>query len=136
LARLLRAQLNPEAVFVVTSVFGLVIKREPFTTRVPDLAVFVAERIVERDGYIHSAPELVVEVLSPANTRSERAEKLKDYESLGVPEVWVVSPEAQTVEVMLLKDGRLTTSALLREGHLRPSHFPGVAVDIAGIWPK
>jgi len=63
LARQLRAQLKPETVYVVTSVFGLVIRREPLTTRVPDLAVFVASQLVEVDGYIHSAPELVVEVL-------------------------------------------------------------------------
>jgi Uma2 family endonuclease len=136
LARQLRAQLDSHSVFVVTSVFGLVIQRDPLTTRVPDLAVFVREQILEHEGYIHSAPELVVEVLSPANTRAERSEKLKDYESLGVPEVWVVSPEAQTVEVMLLKDGRLSTSALLREGQLKPAHFQGAGVDIASIWPK
>jgi len=136
LAQQLRAQLDVESVFVMTSVFGLVIRRDPLTTRVPDLAVFVRNQIVEREGYIHSAPELVVEVLSPANTRAERAEKLKDYESLGVPEVWVVSPEAQTVEVMLLNDRRLSTSVLLREGQLRPTHFPGAVVDIASIWHK
>ena len=77
-----------------------------------------------------------MEVLSPANTRAERAEKLKDYESLGVPEVWVVSPEAQTVEVLLLQDGRLTTTRLLREGELKPTHFPNAAVEVAAIWPK
>ena len=65
----------------------------------------------------------MVEVLSPANTRSERSEKLRDYESLGVPEVWVVSPEAQTVEVLLLQNGQLATTKLLREGQLRPRAF-------------
>jgi len=136
LARQLREQLDPQAVFVVTSVFGLVIRRDPLTTRVPDLAVFIRKQIVEQEGYIHSAPELVVEVLSAGNTRVERSEKLKDYESLSVPEVWVVSPEAQTVEVMLLKDGRLNTAVLLREGQLRPTHFPGASIDIASIWPS
>ena len=93
--------------------------------------------VVERDGYIHSAPELVVEVLSPANTRSERAGKLQDYESLGVPEVWVVSPEAQTVEVLLLnQDRRLVTTSLLRDGQLKPARFPEASVDIAAIWHK
>lgn len=135
LARQLRAQLDAQAVFVVTSVFALVIRRDPLTTRVPDLAVFIRKQIVEQEGYVHSAPELVVEVLSAGNTRVERNEKLKDYESLGVPEVWVVSPEAQTVEVMLLKEGRLSTAALLREGQLRPSQFPGAAIEIASIWP-
>jgi Uma2 family endonuclease len=137
LARQFIAQLNPEATHVVTSVFGLVVRSEPLALRVPDLALFHADRVVERDGYIHSAPELVVEVLSPANTRSERAGKLQDYESLGVPEVWVVSPEAQTVEVLCLNaDGRLATTSLLREGQLTPTRFPEASVDIAAIWPK
>jgi Uma2 family endonuclease len=101
------------------------------------MAVFIRSNVVEQDGYIHSAPELVVEVLSPANTRSERAAKLQDYESLGVSEVWVVSPEAQTVEVLRLNtDGRLATTALLREGQLKPARFPEASVDIAAIWPK
>jgi Uma2 family endonuclease len=115
LARQLRAQLNPETVYVVTSVFGLVIRREPLTTRVP---------------------ELVVEVLSPANTRIERTEKLRDYESLGTPEVWAVSPEALSVEIVQLQDGQLATKAILREGQLKPTRFPQVVVDIACIWPK
>jgi len=136
LARRLRARLDPEAIHVITSVFGLVIRREPLTTRVPDIAVFILSNVVEKDGYIHSAPELVLEVLSPANTRSERVAKLRDYESLGVPEVWVVSPEAQTVEVLLLQDGRLVTTSLLRQGQLQPTRFPEAVVDIASIWPK
>ena len=136
LARQLRAQLNPETTYVVTSVFGLVIRPEPFTTRVPHLAVFVVSRIVEQDGYIHSPPDLVVEVLSPANTHAERTEKLKDYESLAVPEVWVVSPEARTVEVLLLRQGQLTTKAILREGKLSPARFSEASVGIESIWPK
>jgi Uma2 family endonuclease len=136
LADLLKAQLDRRTVQVRISTFGLVIRREPLSTRVPDIAVFIRSNVVEEDGYIHSAPELVVEVLSPANTRSERAGKLRDYEILGVPEVWVVSPEAQTVEILLLQDGRLATTTLLREGQLKPTHFPDDAVDISAIWPK
>ncbi len=136
LADLLKSTFDRRTVRVLVTTFGLVIRTEPLTTRVPDIGVFIRANVVERDGYIHSPPELVVEVLSPANTRSERAQKLKDYESLGVPEVWVVSPEAQTVEVLLLQDGRLATTSLLREGQLKPGRFPEASVDIAAIWPK
>jgi Uma2 family endonuclease len=135
LADLLKAQVDRRSVQVRVSTFGLVIRRDPLSTRVPDIAVFIRSNVIERDGYINSPPELVVEVLSPANTRSERAEKLQDYESLGVPEVWVVSPEAQTVEVLLLQDGHLATTSLLREGQLKPTRFPEASVDIAAIWP-
>ena len=116
--------------------FGLVIRMSPLTSRVPDLAVFDAATIVEQDGYIHSAPQLVVEVLSPANTRREREEKIGDYARIGVPEVWVVSPEGRTVEILYLAEGYLRSAQVLREGVLTPKHFPGVQVEIARIWPE
>jgi Uma2 family endonuclease len=136
LADLLKAALDRRTVMVRVSNFGLVIRRDPVSTRVPDIAVFLRQNEVREDGYIHSAPELIVEILSPGNTRAEREEKLGDYASLGVPEVWVVSPEAQTVEVLLLRDGRLSTTSVLREGQLTPTRFPDARIDIAAIWPK
>ncbi len=136
LISMLVRQLDQELVEIFGSSFGLVIRHAPLTCRVPDLALFQKASLVEQDGYIHSAPELVIEVLSPGNTRAEREEKLRDYETIGVPEVWVVSPEARTVEVLLLEEGRLRTSAILNQGQLRPSHFPEAVIDIPSIWPK
>ena len=75
---------------MVVEQFGLIIRRAPLTSRVPDLAVFEKSTIVEKDGYIHSAPQLVVEVLSPSERAESIEEKLADYASLGVPEAWVV----------------------------------------------
>src|SRR5262249_277909 len=136
LADLLKASVDRRTTQVRVSTFGLVICRDPLTTRVPDIAVFIRANVVEYDGYIHSAPELAVEVLSPGNTRSEREQKLKDYETLGVGEVWVVSAEARSVEVLMLIDGRLTTTALLKDGSMTPARFPHVSIDLQQIWPK
>lgn len=47
LAAQLRALWSAETTYVVTSVFGLSVRREPVTTRVPDLAVFIKNRIIE-----------------------------------------------------------------------------------------
>jgi Uma2 family endonuclease len=129
----LAAQLDRREVHVVDSSFGLVIRKAPLTSRVPDLAVFQASTVIEQDGYIHSAPQLVV--LSPGNTRRERERKLTDYASLGVPEMWVVSPEARTVEVLYLESGCLRSAQVLTQGVLEPKHFPGVQIHIAEIWP-
>jgi Uma2 family endonuclease len=136
LSRALDRQVNEHEVLVVTTQFGLIISQRPLTSRVPDLAMFVKKDVVERDGYIHSAPELVAEVLSPANTRAERAEKLRDYETLGIPEVWVLSPEARTFEVLHLLEGKLRTVQILTQGQLSPRRFPGVAVEVSSIWPE
>jgi Uma2 family endonuclease len=132
---LIRPQVNKDEVKVRVSAFDLIIRREPLTSRQPGLAVFRAAMIVERDGRIHSAPQLVVEVWSPANTPRERAEKLADYASLGVPEVWAFSPEDRAAEVLYLENGQFRRHALLTEGVLKPRHFPNVQVDIARVWP-
>ena len=132
---ILKPQLDPKTTRVRISSFGLVIRRDPLTTREPDLAVFEKAKMVEIDGYFHSAPGLLVEVLSPGNTRIEREEKIRDYESLGVPELWVVSPEARTVEIMQLTEARkLETIAIANQGRIRPKLFPQAVVEIAAIW--
>jgi Uma2 family endonuclease len=131
----LRKHLDTERYAIATGSFGLVIRKAPLTSRVPDLAVFDLTTLVEQDGYIHSAPQLLVEVLSPGNTRRERAEKLADYAEISVPEVWVISPEERTVEVLYLEDGFLRSSQVLASGTLTPKLFPQVTVDIASIWP-
>ena len=131
----LKVQMDREAVRVVATVFGLIIRKTPLTSRVPDLAVFIKQNIVEQDGYIHSAPDLVVEVLSPANTRRLMNQKIRDYESIAAPELWIISPEGQTVEVLLLQNGKLVTERVVTQGHLSPKLFPGVAVDVSAIWP-
>jgi Uma2 family endonuclease len=135
LADVLRRQLPKKEVWVVTSNFGLVIRREPLTSRTPDLAVIRRSTLVEQDGYIHSAPELIVEVLSPSNTRRQMEHKIRDYESIGVPELWILSGEARTFEVFQLQDGKLRRTQLLAEGELRPKCFPEAVVDIASVWP-
>jgi Uma2 family endonuclease len=131
----LSPQLDKRKIRVKVTNFGLIIRKSPLTSRVPDLAVFDLSSMVEQDGYIHSAPQVAVEVLSPANTRREREEKLNDHASIGTPEVWVISPEGKTVEVLLLEDGRLRCSTILAEGALKPVRFPGVEINIADIWP-
>jgi Uma2 family endonuclease len=134
LSAALREQAGPE-LLVVTEQFGLIIRKRPLRARVPDLAVFYKRDIEEQDGYIHSPPALIAEVLSKANRLPERETKLRDYAALGVPEVWVLSPEARTFEILHLEDGKLRTVSTLREGQIRPLKFPNVVVDAASVWP-
>jgi Uma2 family endonuclease len=120
---------------VLTSSFGIVIREKPLTCRNPDVVVFRRASMVEKDGYFRSAPQLAVEVLSPSETRRMTDRKIRDYEAIAVPEVWIVSPQEGTVEVIQFDDGQLRTTSVLTNGILKPREFPHVQVDIAQIWP-
>lgn len=135
LQQLFFRQLDFRTAEFLSSVFGLVISREPLICRTPDAAVFERATMLVEDGYVHSAPQLAIEVLSPTESRKKIEEKLRDYESIGTAEIWLVSPEAATVEVLLLKEGKLHRSGIYADGVLKPKHFSDVQIDIAEIWP-
>ena len=135
LNRLFDRQVDETDVAVYDSNFGLLVSREPLICRSPDLAVYFTSEIQVRDGLFCSPPGLIVEVLSPSETRSRKGEKMRDYAALGVPEAWIVSPEAETVEVRQLREGRLERMAIVAEGDLQPKRFPGVSIPIAALWP-
>jgi Uma2 family endonuclease len=133
--RQLSLQVDSEA-RVLSSNLGFMISREPLTCRSPDLSVYWNEKIVLQDGLYCSAPGLIVEVLSPSENRRRQESKLEDYASIGVPEVWFISPEAQSVEVLLLKHGKMERTAILVEGSLEPSQFPGATVSVSALFPE
>lgn len=131
----LRPQLPRKQFRMLTGSFGLVIRKKPLTCREPDLAVFEWSTVDLQDGYFHSPPQLVIEVISPSENYKRKSEKLRDYESIGVPEGWLFDPERRTVEILPLKNGQLRRTAILAEGILKPRAFPNVQIDIAQIWP-
>ena len=129
-------QLDAKKVGVLGSNLGLMISQEPLTCRSPDLIVFWREKMVIKDGLYYSPPGLIVEILSPSEGRKRKEEKMEDYASIGVPEVWLCSPEARSVEVRRLSEGKLARTAILVDGTVEPSQFPGVSVSIPEIWPE
>jgi Uma2 family endonuclease len=79
----------------------IVIRRDPLRTRQPDL-LFIsnARRYIIGRQVIEGGPDLVIEILSPSNTRRELEEKLQDYQAIGVREAWIIGPQGRTVEVL------------------------------------
>lgn len=64
----------------------------------PDISVFCDPAQTDERG-AKGAPDLVVEVLSPATAHKDQTEKLRLYERAGVREYWIVNAEAAYVMV-------------------------------------
>ena len=68
----------------------VLIQRSPLRTRQPDVLFISTERLGGRDlddpSPLEPAPELVVEILSPGDTRTVLNDKLADYAKVGVKE--------------------------------------------------
>lgn len=69
----------------------------------PDLVV-VCDLTNLDDSGCRGAPDLVVEVLSPATAQKDLKEKLSLYENKGVKEYWLVHPEDKTVMIFKLNE--------------------------------
>ena len=106
--------------------------------RAPDVAVTLWKagepRHVPTDAFADTAPALVVEVLSPSNTKAEIARKLKEFFAAGTLVAWVVDWRKANAEiytsatdkVAVSRDGELTAEAVL----------PGFALPLAVVFEE
>jgi Uma2 family endonuclease len=51
------------------------------------------------NSYLHGAPDLIIEILSPSTARNDKVTKFQLYEKYGVREYWIVDSVEQRVEV-------------------------------------
>ena len=84
----------------------VVVQLDPLRVRQPDLLFISSDGAATiQDGRVHGGPDLVVEILSPSNSRADIESKLADYARIGVRECWLVAPEGQTIEALQLDGG-------------------------------
>lgn len=73
--------------------------------------------IVDDEGHLTAAPELIVEVLSPGGTneRRDREAKLKLYSLKGVQEYWIVDWRLRQIEIYRRQNAQLRMVGTLLE---------------------
>ncbi len=108
----------------------------------PDVVWISNERLAAalgEDGKLHSAPELVVEVLSPGatNRRRDREAKLSLYSRRGVLEYWIADWPTRTIEVYRRQNLHLSLFATIVSGDLIESPLlPGFSVRADDLFAR
>ena len=106
------------------------------TALLPDLFYISNARVaIIRENWIAGAPDLVVEVLLPSTAAHDRATKLPIYAEAGVPDVWLIDPQAKTVEVLKLQGKKYFVEAThAGDQALTSNLFPGWQLPLADLF--
>lgn len=79
-------------------------KNKEITTVVqPDLCVICDPKKLDARG-CNGVPDLIIEIISPGNSKREMKDKYEVYEEAGVREYWIVSPIEKAVQVFQLNE--------------------------------
>ena len=119
---------------ILSGEVGMFVRRNPDAIRAADIAFISNERYaqVRSDSYLDVAPELVVEVMSPADTWSEVKQKLRDYFAVNVVMVWIVDPVTESITVYNADGGVREYAAI--DMLVAETVLPGFAVRVAEIF--
>ena len=100
----------------------------------PDLCVICDPNKLDERGCL-GAPDLVVEILSPGNSKREMKDKYELYQEYGVSEYWVVRPEERNIHIYVLENGRYIGIAPVVEDDVITSvKFPNLSFSTTGLY--
>jgi Uma2 family endonuclease len=77
-------------------------------------------------------PELVIEIVSPANRKGAQQRLLRNYAEFGIPEVLLFHPETRTYESYR----GLAIAHTAQTGTVSPQTMPEVSIDLDRLWEE
>lgn len=108
--------------------------KKVFSVVQPDLCVVCDQSKLDDRGCI-GAPDLVIEILSPGNSKKEMGIKFNLYEENHINEYWIVEPAENSIFVYTLKDGKYIGLKPCIEGEKITSPlFPELDFEIEKIF--
>lgn len=101
----------------------------------PDLCVICDEHKLNVQGCL-GAPDLIVEILSPGNSKKEMREKFSVYEESGVREYWLVNPLDRMVLIYVLNaQGKyIGLAPVTEDDQLQASIFPELQINLQEVF--
>jgi Uma2 family endonuclease len=102
----------------------------------PDLCIICDENKLDDKG-CNGAPDLIVEILSPKNSKHDVDTKFNLYQESGVKEYWIVEPEERIVLVYTLKNDEYIGLKPFTEGEIIKSPlFPEMKISVTDVFFK
>lgn len=84
---------------------------------------------------VRGAPDLVIEVLSPATAHRDRQSKRQLYARYGVTNYWIVDPERRELTVLTLEGDAYRPATLARNNEeITAPPFPDITIPLADLW--
>jgi Uma2 family endonuclease len=141
---------HSHAIVQLTIILGIHLRQHPsgklftdvdtivdeFNVRRPDLLFFSNEHLhLIGEKAMEGPPDLCVEVVSPSSRLIDKRDKFRQYANFGVPNYWIVDPEARTIVGYILRDG-----AYIQCGEGQGSDvvslppFPDLQIPLAELW--
>jgi Uma2 family endonuclease len=101
----------------------------------PDICVICDLDKLDDKGCV-GAPDLMIEILSPGNTRKEMKEKYEVYEENGVKEYWLVEPQDKCVFVYVLNEAGkyIGLQPVTDEDILISTTLPDLQIDLSRVF--
>lgn len=100
----------------------------------PDLCVVCDKSKLDERGCL-GAPDLVIEILSPGNSKREMDLKFNLYQEAGVLEYWIVHPTEKVIWIYVLNNGEYTTHKPFVEGeNIKSVRFPELDINTDEIF--
>lgn len=109
------------------------VNRDIYTVVQPDLCVVCDKNKLDEKGCL-GAPDLVIEILSPGNSKKEVDNKFDLYQESGVREYWIVQPIDQNVFIFTLSDSGVFIGLKPATEQLRSVIFPELSIDLKEIF--
>ncbi|GAB4367516.1 MAG: hypothetical protein Kow0060_24850 [Methylohalobius crimeensis] len=104
---------------------------------VPDLAGWRRDKLpkLPDNAYFEQVPDWICEVLSPATYKTDRSRKMPLYARHGVTHLWLVDPDARTLEVYRLQESHWLLLHTFRDDEtVIAEPFESVPLELGVLW--
>jgi len=113
---------------------------EGISDRQPDIQVILGDNQQNlTNKYMNGAADIVIEIVSPGSAATDRGTKFEEYQRGGVPEYWIIDPQAE--EALFYRLDRLDEKGVFKaqaihENVYTTDQLPGLQVNTTVFWQE